>query len=122
MRPPVYRGHRRLSRPSTVERVRRDRRNLLEDSFHADGRDESISPPLLSAAVRNNMLRKFLQPGPGDVVLDLGCGSGRFAIWNLDSGAHFIGIDTGRSSPQSRARTSISSSASFAGCLSQMAA
>jgi SAM-dependent methyltransferase len=68
---------------------------FLEDSFHADGRDESVSPPLLSAAVRNNMLRKFLQPGAGDVVLDLGCGSGRFAVWNLDSGAHFIGVDTG---------------------------
>lgn len=68
---------------------------FTEDSFHADGRDESIAPPLLSAGVRNNMLRKFLKPGPGDVVLDLGCGSGRFAMWNLDSGAHFIGVDAG---------------------------
>ena len=68
---------------------------FTEDSFHADGRDESIAPPLLSAAVRNNMLRKFLKPGRGDTVLDLGCGSGRFAMWNLDSGAHFIGVDTG---------------------------
>lgn len=67
---------------------------FVEDSFHADGRDESVAPPLLSAAVRNNMLREFLRPGPGDVVLDLGCGSGRFAIWNLQSGAHFIGLDT----------------------------
>jgi SAM-dependent methyltransferase len=67
---------------------------FAEDGFHADGRDESIAPPLLSAAVRNNMLRKFLQPGPGDVVLDLGCGSGRFAMWNLESGAHFVGVDT----------------------------
>jgi len=65
-----------------------------EEGFHADGRDESVAPPLLSAAVRNNMLREFLQPGAGDVVVDLGCGSGRFAIWNLDSGAHFVGIDT----------------------------
>ena len=68
---------------------------FVEDSFHADGRDESVAPPLLSAAVRNTMLRTFLRPGPGDVVLDLGCGSGRFAVWNLDSGAHFIGVDTG---------------------------
>ena len=68
---------------------------FVEDSFHADGRDESVSPPLLSAAVRNNMLRKFLNPAVGDVVLDLGCGSGRFAMWNLSSGAHFIGVDTG---------------------------
>ena len=67
---------------------------FAEDRFHADGRDESIAPPLLSAAVRNNMLRKFLAPTRDDVVLDLGCGSGRFAMWNLDSGAHFIGVDT----------------------------
>jgi SAM-dependent methyltransferase len=65
-----------------------------EESFHADGRDESVAPPLLSAAVRNNMLRSFLRPSAGDIVLDLGCGSGRFAIWNTDSGAHFVGIDT----------------------------
>ena len=68
---------------------------FVEDGFHADGRDESVSPPLLSAAVRNNMLRRFLQFRSGDVVLDLGCGSGRFAIWNLHSGAHFIGVETG---------------------------
>lgn len=67
---------------------------FAEDSFHADGRDESVSPPLLSAAVRNNMLRRFLEPRSGDVILDLGCGNGRFAIWNRDSGAHFIGVDT----------------------------
>jgi SAM-dependent methyltransferase len=72
-----------------------DTTKFVEDSFHADGRDESVSPPLLSAGVRNKMLRKFLAPGPGDVVLDLGCGSGRFAMWNLGSGAHFIGLDTG---------------------------
>jgi ubiquinone/menaquinone biosynthesis C-methylase UbiE len=54
-----------------------------------------VSPPLLSAAVRNTMLRKFLDMGPGDVVLDLGCGSGRFCVWSLDTGAHLIGADTG---------------------------
>jgi SAM-dependent methyltransferase len=68
---------------------------FLEESFHADGRDETVSPPLLSAGVRNAMLRKFLDMKPGDVVLDLGCGSGRFCVWSLDSGAHIVGIDTG---------------------------
>jgi SAM-dependent methyltransferase len=68
---------------------------FVDESFHVDGRDESVAPPLLSAAVRNTMLQKFLRPGAGDVVLDLGCGSGRFAVWNLGSGAHFIGVDTG---------------------------
>jgi len=68
---------------------------FLEEGFHADGRDETVSPPLLSAAVRNTMLRRFLEARPGEVVLDLGCGSGRFSVWNLDSGAHVVGIDTG---------------------------
>ena len=68
---------------------------FLDESFHSDGRDETVSPPLLSAAVRNTMLRKFLAMRPGDVVLDLGCGSGRFCVWSADSGAHVVGIDTG---------------------------
>jgi SAM-dependent methyltransferase len=68
---------------------------FLDESFHSDGRDETVSPPLLSAAVRNRMLRKFLDMGREDVVLDLGCGSGRFCVWSVDSGAHVVGIDTG---------------------------
>jgi SAM-dependent methyltransferase len=68
---------------------------FLDESFHSDGRDETVSPPLLSAAVRNTMLRRFLALQPEDVVLDLGCGSGRFCVWSLDAGAHVIGIDTG---------------------------
>ncbi len=68
---------------------------FLDDSFHSDGRDETVSPPLLSAAVRNTMLRRFLAMQPEDVVLDLGCGSGRFCVWSLDTGAHVVGIDTG---------------------------
>ena len=68
---------------------------FLDESFHSDGRDETVSPPLLSAAVRNTMLRRFLDMRPHDVVLDLGCGSGRFCVWSLDTGAHLIGADTG---------------------------
>ena len=68
---------------------------FLDESFHSDGRDEAVSPPLLSAAVRNAMLRKFLGMRSDDVVLDLGCGSGRFCVWSVDSGAHVVGIDTG---------------------------
>ena len=68
---------------------------FLEESFHADGRDETVSPPLLSAAVRNTMLRRFLEMTSNDIVLDLGCGSGRFCVWSLDTGAHVVGTDTG---------------------------
>jgi ubiquinone/menaquinone biosynthesis C-methylase UbiE len=73
----------------------RETTKFLDESFHADGRDETVSPPLLSAGVRNSMLRAFLEMGPEDVVLDLGCGSGRFCVWSLETGAHVIGIDTG---------------------------
>lgn len=72
-----------------------DATKFLEESFHADGRDESVSPPLLSAGVRFAMLQRMLAIEPGDTVLDLGCGSGRFAVWNLDSGAHLVGLDVG---------------------------
>jgi SAM-dependent methyltransferase len=68
---------------------------FLDESFHSDGRDETVSPPLLSAGVRNMMLRRFLDMQPDDVVLDLGCGSGRFCVWTQDTGAHVIGTDTG---------------------------
>lgn len=39
------------------------------------------------------MLQRFLQLGPRDRVLDLGCGSGRTLIWNAESGASMTGVD-----------------------------
>lgn len=65
----------------------------LDEALHADARHESIAPPLLGSKIRNDMLRAFLKPGPGDRVLDLGCGSGRTLTWNRDSGAALTGID-----------------------------
>lgn len=38
--------------------------------------------PLLSAQVKNNVLNDFLKFESSDVVLDLGCGNGKFAYWN----------------------------------------
>lgn len=38
--------------------------------------------PLLSARVKNNLLNEFMQFAKSDVVLDLGCGNGKFAYWN----------------------------------------
>jgi SAM-dependent methyltransferase len=65
----------------------------LDEALHADARHESVSPPLLSAAVRNDMLRAFLRVGPGDRLVDLGCGSGRVLIWNRDREAYQVGLD-----------------------------
>lgn len=65
----------------------------LDDALHADGRQSSVSPPLLSAGIRNDIMRRFLRPGPGDRLVDLGCGSGRMMLWNRASGAHMVGVD-----------------------------
>jgi SAM-dependent methyltransferase len=65
----------------------------LDEALHVDARHERVSPPLLGSRVRNDMLRRFLAPGPGEVVLDLGCGSGRALLWNRDMGAAMIGVD-----------------------------
>jgi SAM-dependent methyltransferase len=65
----------------------------LEHALHADARHERVSPPLLGSKIRNDMLRRLLAPGPNDLVIDLGCGSGRALVWNRESGATAIGID-----------------------------
>ena len=65
----------------------------LDEALHADARHEHVSPPLLAAKIRNDMLRSFLSPGPSDTVIDLGCGSGRALVWNADLGAYQVGLD-----------------------------
>jgi ubiquinone/menaquinone biosynthesis C-methylase UbiE/uncharacterized protein YbaR (Trm112 family) len=71
----------------------REQTRYLEEALHADARHETVSPPLLQAGVRQRQLRRFLGLGPGDRVIDLGCGSGRSIIWNADTGAAFVGVD-----------------------------
>jgi SAM-dependent methyltransferase len=65
----------------------------LDAALHADARHEAIAPPLLGSKIRNDMLQRFLQPGRGDRVVDLGCGSGRTMAWNQAAGASLCGID-----------------------------
>ena len=65
----------------------------LDEALHADARHERVSPPLLGSKIRNDMLRSFLAPGPADRVVDLGCGSGRALLWNLDWGSPAVGVD-----------------------------
>ena len=65
----------------------------LDESLHADARHERVSPPLLGSKIRNDMLRRFLRPTASDLVVDLGCGSGRTLLWNQDWGAASVAID-----------------------------
>jgi SAM-dependent methyltransferase len=65
----------------------------LDEALHADARHERVSPPLLGSRIRNDMLRGYLAPGPSDLVIDLGCGSGRGLLWNRDWGARTVGVD-----------------------------
>lgn len=70
-----------------------ERTKYLNEALHADARHERVSPPFLGSKIRNDMLRQFLAPGPGDRVVDLGCGSGRALLWNRDWKAQTVGID-----------------------------
>ena len=65
----------------------------LDDEIHADGRHAHVTPPLLTAAIRNDMLRSFLKIAGGDRVIDLGRGSGRVLVWNLVPDVEFVGVD-----------------------------
>jgi SAM-dependent methyltransferase len=70
-----------------------ERTKYLDEALHADARHERVSPPLLGSKIRNDMLREFLAPGPADLVVDLGCGSGRALVWNTDWQSQAVGID-----------------------------
>ncbi|MGI8586410.1 MAG: methyltransferase domain-containing protein [Chloroflexia bacterium] len=52
-----------------------------------------IAPPLMGAEVRNRLLRRMLRLNPRDRVLELGCGNGKFLLWNRDLVGQSIGID-----------------------------
>jgi SAM-dependent methyltransferase len=64
-----------------------------DEALHADARHEVIAPPVLGARIRLDMLRRFLEPGPGDRIVDLGCGSGRTLAWTRSTGARLVGLD-----------------------------
>ena len=65
----------------------------LDHDLHVDARHASIAPPVLGSKIRNDRLRAFLAPGPGDRIVDLGCGNGRAIAWNAGSGAALLGVD-----------------------------
>lgn len=51
------------------------------------------APPVLSARVKADMMRRMLAPGAGEAVLDLGCGAGKMALYAGENGARAAGID-----------------------------
>lgn len=66
--------------------------------------DPAIRPPLLSAGVRQWALRLLLRPTGADTVLDIGCGNGKFAVWNAGAVARIVGVDAAaRFAAQARA-------------------
>src|SRR5919112_1763120 len=52
-----------------------------------------LAPPLLAAGVRNRALVRLLDLRPGDIVLDNGCGSAKFAAWNAGKVGLMVGSD-----------------------------
>jgi ubiquinone/menaquinone biosynthesis C-methylase UbiE len=51
------------------------------------------APPVLSARVKADMMRRMLAPAAGEAVLDLGCGAGKMALYAGSTGARAAGID-----------------------------
>ena len=51
------------------------------------------TPPLLSARVKADMMRRMLGLRPGEAVLDLGCGAGKMALYAGSRGARPAGLD-----------------------------
>ena len=49
--------------------------------------------PVLSARVKADMMRRMLNPAPGEAVLDLGCGAGKLALYAGRDGARPAGVD-----------------------------
>jgi len=51
------------------------------------------APPVLSARIKADMMRRMLAPRPGETVLDLGCGAGKFALFTASAGVTATGVD-----------------------------
>lgn len=51
------------------------------------------TPPVLSAGVKADLMRRMLGERDGDAVLDLGCGAGKMALYVSGHGAPAAGID-----------------------------
>jgi SAM-dependent methyltransferase len=66
---------------------------LYDDHEFQERLRVSPAPPLLSARVKADMMRRMLDLKPGQRVLDLGCGAGKMALFAHDHGARAAGVD-----------------------------
>ena len=67
---------------------------VAEEADMAEELDyQDLAPPLLAAGVRQRVLSRLLHFRPTDIVLDNGCGNGRFGVWNADDVALMVGSD-----------------------------
>ena len=51
------------------------------------------APPVLSARVKADMMRRMLDVAAGAEVLDLGCGAGKMALYTASRGGRAAGVD-----------------------------
>ena len=51
------------------------------------------APPVLSARIKADMMRRMLDTPDGEAVLDLGCGAGKMALYAAARGGRAAGID-----------------------------
>jgi SAM-dependent methyltransferase len=63
------------------------------DEFEATLDYRRIGPPVLGAGVRQRAIRRMLKPGPGDALVELGCGNGKFLVWNRRQVKWAVGVD-----------------------------
>lgn len=54
---------------------------------------QSVAPPFLGAAVRNDVLNSWLGPNREPRTLDIGCGNGKFVVWNRERCGYISGVD-----------------------------
>jgi ubiquinone/menaquinone biosynthesis C-methylase UbiE len=64
-----------------------------EGEFEATLDYKRIGMPLLGAGVRQRAIRRMLKPSPGDRLIELGCGNGKFVFWNRRHVDWAVGID-----------------------------
>lgn len=53
-----------------------------------------VGEPLLAAGVRQRQLERMLPLAKEDSMIDLGCGNGKFALWNKDRCGYIAGVDS----------------------------